>query len=66
MSFEGNYHEALQRIVSLETDLARMIKARDLSAQASATLRDESIAKSERISKLEAERCTCGLLRSMK
>lgn len=39
---------------ALAAELAKMIKARELSAEASATLRDESIAKNERIRALEA------------
>lgn len=33
---------------------AKLLKARDLSAIASATMRDESVAKSKRIAELEA------------
>lgn len=39
---------------ALAAELAKMVKARELSAIASATLRDESIAKNDRIRSLEA------------
>jgi len=46
--------DAEARIKELEAQVAKLTEARDLGAVASATMRDESIAKSERIATLEA------------
>jgi hypothetical protein len=43
------------RIRALEAAIAKLKKARELSAIASATLRDEGIAKNDRIRALETE-----------
>lgn len=67
MSYAGVAMEQAVRIGELETDALqkahdffnltkqheKLLAARELSAQVSATMRDESVAKSERIARLE-------------
>ena len=45
---------AIRRAEEMEKAVTKLLEARDLSAKASATMRDESIAKNARIADLEA------------